>query len=122
MLSPSLGWPAFLLFLAITRSSNPGSPRQYVIVRTRPGICAGAAGSLSGVSDELGARDLRRALNVVREMNDGCDGELPVAALAGLGALVGCDIAACARIERMTGRTLAVLTDRPNQSVMHNPE
>jgi hypothetical protein len=58
------------------------------------------------------------ALDVVRELNDGCDGELPVAALAELGVLVGCDITACGWIEPVTGPTLAVLTASSTCSIV----
>jgi DNA-binding CsgD family transcriptional regulator len=75
------------------------------------------------VSGDLNARDLRRALDVVRELNEaGQDAEVSVGGLAKLGGLVGCDVTSCTRTEHAARRLVDTVTDRPEHNLLHNPE
>lgn len=70
------------------------------------------------MSSELTARQLHRALEVVRELKAAGPGE----GLAGLGRLVGCDVVSCTSTEHTTRRLTGTVTDRPEQNLMRHPE
>ncbi|MEV6875733.1 helix-turn-helix transcriptional regulator [Amycolatopsis sp. NPDC051128] len=70
------------------------------------------------MSSELTARDVHRALEVVREFKSAG----PVAGLAGLGRLVGCDVVSCTGAEHPARRLTGTVTDRPDQNLMRHPE
>jgi len=70
------------------------------------------------VSSELTARDVLRALEVVREFKSGG----PAVGLAGLGRLVGCDVVSCTGAEHPARRLTGTVTDRPDQNLMRHPE
>lgn len=75
------------------------------------------------MSDELSAWDLRRALRIVRELHeDGHDGEVAAAGLAGLSRLVGCDVTSCTQVDHVIRRVVGTVVDRPEHNLFHNPE
>jgi DNA-binding CsgD family transcriptional regulator len=99
--------------------------RQFVFVRIGWRICRIASTSCTGgrggtVSDGLIADDLRRTVEVVRELNEDRNGSAGwLAALHAFGRLIGCEEVVAARVDVDT-REVVALDNPPTEHTLDN--
>lgn len=86
----------------------------------RTGIPEMTPVSISRMSD-VTARDLRRALDVVHQLNDDPGDEVSRASLAALERLVGCDLAGVIASDHVARRLTGVNLASPEQSLRNRP-
>lgn len=86
----------------------------------RTGIPEMTPVSISRMSD-VTARDLRHALDVVRQLNDDPDDEVTRASLAALERLVGCDMAGVIASDHVARRLTGINLTSPERSLLGRP-